>query len=184
MAQKTKTRSSWCFQHFSVFMYTVRYPLFPSWPANDYSLAPLFYPRLHLWKWQEMAFWCHLKSILKCTPLCLYVIACRFLQLKDVARRAATFRTEKPRTIRSLNCMWTHFAPWRRFYSTAWTTSSVLWERHEFPTACLFGQITNWFDPNVVGVTALVECITRVKINPQAWRETFFFTLSEKPRSV
>lgn len=50
------------------------------------------------------------------------------------------------------------------------------------PVYC--SQITNRFDPNSVGVTALVECITQVKINPQAQREAFFLTPSEKQGSV
>lgn len=65
---------------------------------------------------------------------------CHQLKVPSVERygtRATAITAGKPRSIRRLNCMWAHFDPWRRFYSTGWTTSTVLWERHEFRTACV-----------------------------------------------
>lgn len=57
----------------------------------------------------------------------------------------------------------------------------VPWVSH---CLCIAARLQIGSTRNRVGVPALVECITQVKINPRAQREAFFFTLSGKPRSV
>lgn len=164
---------------------TLTRPAFPSRSFKRSLFTPIVFLRTSPVKTRQDGL---LMSPLKRLKVHAIMLLCRQLMFplpRRCASGAATLRTKKPRPIRSLNCMWARFSIPEEVFIRQPRQHQALYESgpsSALPVYC--GQITNWFDPNSVGATALFECITWVKINPQARQETFFFTLSEKQRSV